>query len=149
MSIRKDVASLVKSVCHATTRFADGLSYVADGAAVHAQGFAANAQLASGANRVYTVSDIQKDLRKAVAKGNIDPVATIDFIQADELMDAKTKQMLSNVIYTAALTYGKWPQPQPQAQAQVQPQQPQAVEDVPPFVPDNKPARKGKLAIKK
>lgn len=139
MSIRKDVASLVKSVCHATTRFADGLSYVADGAAVHAQGFAANAQLASGANRIYTVSDIQKDLRKAVAKGNIDPVATIDFIQADELMDAKTKQMLSNVIYTAALTYGKWPQPQ----------QPQAVEDVPPFVPDNKPATKGKLAIKK
>lgn len=147
MSIRKDVASLVKSVCRATTRFADGLSYVADGAAVHAQGFAANAQLASGANRVYTVSDIQKDLRKAVAKGNIDPVATIDFIQADELMDAKTKQMLSNVIYTAALTYGKWPQPQ--AQAQVQAQQPQAVEDVPPFVPDNKPATKGKLAIKK
>lgn len=143
MSIRKDVASLVKSVCHATTRFADGLSYVADGAAVHAQGFAANAQLASGANRIYTVSDIQKDLRKAVAKGNIDPVATIDFIQADELMDAKTKQMLSNVIYTAALTYGKWPQPQAQAQ------QPQVAEDVPPFVPDNKPATKGKLAIKK
>lgn len=143
MSIRKDVASLVKSVCHATTRFADGLSFVADGAAVHAQGFAANAQLASGANRIYTVSDIQKDLRKAVAKGNIDPVATIDFIQADELMDAKTKQMLSNVIYTAALTYGKWPQPQVQAQ------QPQPVDDVPPFVPDNKPASKGKLAIKK
>lgn len=146
MSIRKDVASLVKSVCHATTRFADGLSFVADGAAVHAQGFAANSQLASGANRIYTVADIQKDLRKAVAKGTIDPVATIDFIQADELMDAKTKQMLSNVIYTAALTYGKWPQPQPQVQAQPQPQ---VDEDVPPFVPDNKPASKGKLAIKK